>query len=87
MKTVVPIFILLLLSCENNPPIKKTSPKKPPATKAVKVISEKEKKRKPLADNALSKALLEKGYKVARRTIAKYREQMNYPVARLRKEL
>ncbi len=44
MKTVVPIFILLLLSCENNPPNKKTSPKKPPETKAVKVINEKEKK-------------------------------------------
>ena len=44
MKTVVPIFILLLLSCENNPPNKKTSPKKPPANKAVKVINEKEKK-------------------------------------------
>jgi cyclophilin family peptidyl-prolyl cis-trans isomerase len=44
MKTVVQIFILLLLSCENNPPNKKTSPKKPPATKAVKVINEKEKK-------------------------------------------
>ena len=44
MKTVVPIFILLLLSCENNPPNKKTSPKKTPATKAVKVINEKEKK-------------------------------------------
>jgi RNA polymerase sigma-54 factor len=35
----------------------------------------------------LSKGLLEKGYKVARRTVAKYREQMNFPVARLRKEL
>ena len=44
MKTVVPIFILLLLSCENNTPNKKTSPKKPPTTKAVKVINEKEKK-------------------------------------------
>ncbi|MGB1980249.1 MAG: peptidylprolyl isomerase [Flavobacteriaceae bacterium] len=44
MKTVVPIFILLLLSCENNPPNKKTSPKKSPETKAVKVINEKEKK-------------------------------------------
>ena len=48
---------------------------------------EEEDKKKPLADNALSKGLLEKGYKVARRTVAKYREQMNFPVARLRKEL
>lgn len=46
-----------------------------------------EDKKKPLADNALSKELLKKGYKVARRTVAKYREQMNFPVARLRKEL
>ena len=44
MKTVVPIFILLLLSCENNPPNKKISPKKPLLTKAVKVINEKKKK-------------------------------------------
>ena len=46
-----------------------------------------EDKRKPLADNALADKLKEKGYKVARRTVAKYREQLNYPVARLRKEL
>ena len=44
-------------------------------------------KKKPLADNALSKALEKRGYHVARRTVAKYREQMNYPVARLRREL
>ena len=50
-------------------------------------LIEGEDKKKPLADNALSKGLLEKGYKVARRTVAKYREQMNFPVARLRKEL
>ena len=50
-------------------------------------LIEEEDKKKPLADNALSKGLLEKGYKVARRTVAKYREQMNFPVARLRKEL
>ena len=50
-------------------------------------LIEQEDKRKPLADNALSNLLLEKGYKVARRTVAKYREQLNFPVARLRKEL
>ena len=55
--------------------------------KILRTLIEQEDKRKPLADNALSKALLEKGYKVARRTVAKYREQMNFPVARLRKEL
>ena len=55
--------------------------------KILRTLIEQEDKRKPLADNALSKALLEEGYKVARRTVAKYREQMNFPVARLRKEL
>lgn len=46
-----------------------------------------ENKKKPLTDDALVIALQEKGYKIARRTIAKYREQLNIPVARLRKEL
>lgn len=50
------------------------------------VIS-KENKRKPLTDDALVGLLKEKGYNIARRTIAKYREQLNIPVARLRKEL
>ena len=55
--------------------------------KILSTLIEQEDKRKPLADNALSNLLLEKGYKVARRTVAKYREQLNFPVARLRKEL
>ena len=55
--------------------------------KILRTLIEEENKTKPLADNALSKLLLERGYKVARRTVAKYREQMNFPVARLRKEL
>jgi RNA polymerase sigma-54 factor len=46
-----------------------------------------EAKGKPLADEELEKLLKEKGYNVARRTVAKYREQLNIPVARLRKEL
>ena len=46
-----------------------------------------EDKRKPLTDDALVDVLKEKGYNIARRTIAKYREQLNIPVARLRKEL
>ena len=44
-------------------------------------------KRKPYTDDALVGMLKEKGYNIARRTIAKYREQLNIPVARLRKEL
>lgn len=50
------------------------------------VIS-KENKRKPFTDDALVTLLKEQGYNIARRTIAKYREQLNIPVARLRKEL
>ena len=51
-----------------------------------KIIS-KENKRKPETDEKLVKLLNEKGYKIARRTVAKYREQLNIPVARLRKEI
>ena len=46
-----------------------------------------EDKRKPLPDQALMELLKEKGYSIARRTVAKYREQLDIPVARLRKEL
>jgi RNA polymerase sigma-54 factor len=46
-----------------------------------------ESKRKPLSDERLTEMLQEKGYNIARRTVAKYREQLNIPVARLRKEL
>jgi RNA polymerase sigma-54 factor len=55
--------------------------------KILKTLIDKEDKRKPLADLALSEELLKAGYRVARRTVAKYREQMDFPVARLRKEL
>lgn len=50
------------------------------------VISE-EDKRKPLTDEKLSALLKTKGYPIARRTVAKYREQLDIPVARLRKEI
>ena len=46
-----------------------------------------ENKQKPLNDDALADVLKEKGYIIARRTVAKYREQLNIPVARLRKEI
>ena len=46
-----------------------------------------ENKKKPLTDEKLSKILKEKGYLIARRTVAKYREQLNIPVARLRKKI
>jgi len=54
---------------------------------ALNDIIEKENKQKPLSDQKLMKALEERGYNVARRTVAKYREQLSIPVARLRKEL
>ena len=50
-------------------------------------IVENEDKRRPLSDDALCEILCKKGYKIARRTVAKYREQADIPVARLRKEL
>lgn len=50
-------------------------------------LIDKEDKRKPLSDQKLMEHLREKGYQIARRTVAKYREQLNIPVARLRKEL
>jgi len=46
-----------------------------------------EDKRRPLPDEKLMEILKEKGYSIARRTVAKYREQLNIPVARLRKEM
>jgi RNA polymerase sigma-54 factor len=61
------------------------------STKEIKKILEitigEENKRKPLTDDKLAKILLEKGYPIARRTVAKYREQLDLPVARLRKEI
>jgi RNA polymerase sigma-54 factor len=48
---------------------------------------ENEVKRRPLTDERLTEILQEKGYQIARRTVAKYREQLNIPVARLRKEI
>ena len=53
----------------------------------LKTFIDDEDKRKPLSDDKLEKLLKEKGYKIARRTVAKYREQLGIPVARLRKEL
>jgi RNA polymerase sigma-54 factor len=50
-------------------------------------LIEKEDKKKPLTDDRLAKELKVKGYNIARRTVAKYREQLDIPVARLRKEL
>ena len=46
-----------------------------------------EEKRRPLTDDKLAEILQQKGYHIARRTVAKYREQLNIPVARMRKEL
>ena len=61
------------------------------STKEIKSILEsvicEESKKKPLTDEKLAEILKEKGYPIARRTIAKYREQLDIPVARLRKEI
>ena len=61
------------------------------STREIKSILEtiigEENKKKPLTDEKLALLLKEKGYPIARRTIAKYREQLDLPVARLRKEI
>ena len=61
------------------------------STREIKKILEEciaaEDKRRPLTDEKLVQILREKSYNIARRTVAKYREQLNIPVARLRKEL
>jgi RNA polymerase sigma-54 factor len=61
------------------------------STKEIKKILEtviiEENKKKPLTDDKLSELLKEKGYPIARRTVAKYREQLDIPVARLRKKI
>jgi RNA polymerase sigma-54 factor len=55
--------------------------------KILSELIEAENKKKPLSDEHLTELLQQKGYNIARRTVAKYREQLNIPVARLRKEL
>ena len=61
------------------------------STKEIKKILEtvikEESKKKPLTDDKLAAILKEKGYPIARRTVAKYREQLDIPVARLRKQI
>ena len=54
---------------------------------ALKDIIANENKRRPLSDEAITNALGEQGYNIARRTVTKYRERLGLPVARLRKEL
>lgn len=55
--------------------------------KALQDIVDNEDKDNPLSDKVLARKLKERGYKVARRTVSKYREKLNLPVARLRKEI
>jgi RNA polymerase sigma-54 factor len=52
---------------------------------ALRDMIENEDKNKPLSDDALTRLLAQRGYDIARRTVAKYREQLGIPVARLRK--
>ena len=52
---------------------------------ALRDLIESEDKHKPLSDDALKELLAAKGYPIARRTVAKYREQMGIPIARLRR--
>ena len=63
----------------------KDSVQHPLYKKILKECIEGEDKKKPLTDDELADILKEKGYPIARRTVAKYRQQLNIPVARLRK--
>lgn len=53
----------------------------------LKSIIDQEDKRKPLTDDELVDMMNERGYQIARRTIAKYRQMLDIPVARLRREI
>jgi RNA polymerase sigma-54 factor len=53
---------------------------------ALKEVVDAEDKKKPLSDDALSKALAERGIEIARRTVAKYRDQLGIPAAKMRKQ-
>lgn len=55
--------------------------------KILETVIEEENKKKPLTDEKLAQILKDKGYPIARRTVAKYREQLDLPVARLRKQI
>lgn len=55
--------------------------------KILETVIEEENKKKPLTDETLASILKDKGYPIARRTVAKYREQLDIPVARLRKKI
>lgn len=55
--------------------------------KILETVINEEDKKKPLTDDKLAKMLKERGYPIARRTVAKYREQLGLPVARLRKQI
>jgi RNA polymerase sigma-54 factor len=55
--------------------------------KILEELIQEESKKKPLTDEKLAALLKEKGYPIARRTVAKYREQLGVPTARLRKEI
>lgn len=60
---------------------------RPLILKAIKDVIDNENPLKPLSDEAITARIAEAGYDIARRTVAKYRERMGYPVARLRKKL
>jgi len=55
--------------------------------KAIQTIIDAEDKHSPMSDQAIADALVTRGYDIARRTVAKYRERLGLPVARLRRNL
>jgi RNA polymerase sigma-54 factor len=85
VQTFFGIFLLKVLFSEGIPGEGGESVSNIVVRDVLKEVIDKEDKKKPYSDIQLVKILTERGYKIARRTVTKYRESLNIPVARLRK--
>ena len=85
VQTFFGIFLLKILFSEGIPSDNGETISNVVVRDVIKNIIEKEDRKKPYTDNELVKILTEKGYQIARRTVTKYRESLNIPIARLRK--
>jgi RNA polymerase sigma-54 factor len=85
VQTFFGVFLLKVLFSEGIPGEGGESVSNIVVRDVLKDVIDKEDKKKPYSDIQLVKILTERGYKIARRTVTKYRESLNIPVARLRK--
>lgn len=85
VQTFFGIFLLKILFSEGIPSESGESVSNVVVRDVIKKIIDKENKQRPYSDNQLVKILNDEGYKIARRTVTKYRESLNIPIARLRK--